>query len=134
MRKRFIITILLFSFSFACFGQDSIQLKRIPFKLVIAVDKKSTYEEEIKATPYVLSDKTIQIYPGETIYVEVETDDGNIKTMTAVKEIRDAKKTLTIKFTQTTKKNVHESMMLTIVNPFSQRLIYSAKMFFTQSR
>lgn len=36
-------------------GQDTSLLKRSPYKLKIAVDKKTSYEEDLKEAPYVLS-------------------------------------------------------------------------------
>jgi len=117
-----------------CFGQDSSQLKRTPYKLSLPVDKNSIYEEDIKATPYVLPDKTVQIYPGETIYVEVRQDSGKIISMTAVKEIKDPTLTLTIKLIQSVKKKVHEMTMLEIHNPFASRLNYKAFMFLLRQK
>ena len=55
---------LIVSFLFLLIGsvysvaQDTSQLKRTPYKLIIAVDKNSSYEEDIKATAYVLPDTT----------------------------------------------------------------------------
>ena len=129
MRNIFILLITLFTISF-CYGQDTTQLKRVPYKLTVAVDKNSVYEEEIKATGYVLPNKAIQLYPGETVYVfEVEQDNGVIKSLTLVKEIKDSSKTLTLSFTQSTKKKVHEMMMLKVINPLPFKLIYKASIF-----
>jgi hypothetical protein len=111
------------------FGQDSTQLKRTPYKLTVVVDKKTIYEEDIKATPYVLPNKAIQLYPGETLFVEIEQENGVIKRMTAVDKNINPDKTLTITFTQSVKKKVHELIMLKIENPFSKDLIYTAKIF-----
>lgn len=135
MKKNFIFSIALLAFSFCLYGQDSTQLKRTPYKLIAAVDKKSFYEEDLKETAFVLPDKTVQLYPGETIYIEVEQENGVIKNMTAVKEIKNPAITLTISFTQTATKKVHEMMMLKINNPFSSSLIYKASIFlFKQKR
>jgi len=110
-------------------GQDSAQLKRKPYKLTVAVDKSTFYEEEIKSTPYVMPDNTVQLYPNETVYIEVEEDNGNIKSMKAVKDISNPTKTLTISFIQTTNKKVHEQMMLKVINPFKQKLVYKATIY-----
>jgi hypothetical protein len=121
--------IALLTISICANGQDTNQLKRTPYKLTVVVDKNTSYEEELKGTAYVLPNKTIQLYPGETIYIEVRQENGNIKSMTAVSEIKDPTITLTISFTQSVKKKVHELMMLQIKNPFSKQLIYKAKIF-----
>jgi len=130
----FTLTIALLSISLCSYGQDTTQLKRTPYKLTVAVDKNSVYEEDVQGTPYVLPDKTIQLYPGETVYIEVEQENGVIKSMTAVKEIRDPSKTLTISFTQSTEKKIHELMMLKMTNPFANNLIYRAKIFLLQQK
>ncbi len=133
--KRFIfLSFLLISFSAFSYAQDTSQLKRQPYKLTVAVDKNSFYQEDIKATPYVLPDSSVQIYPGETIYVEVEKENAVIKKITAVKENINPSKTLVIEFSQTTKKKVHEMMMLKITNPFNERLIYKATMFVLKAK
>ncbi len=88
------------------------ELNRPSYKLTVFVDKNSVYEEELKATPYILPDKTVQIYPGETIFIEIEEDNGIIKSVTAVKEPVHPSKTLTISFIQSVKKKTHELMML----------------------
>lgn len=135
MKKNFIFLIVLVSFSFCLYGQDSTQLKRTPYKLIVAVDKKSFYEEDLKEAVYVLPENTIQLYPGETLYIEVEQENGIIKNMNAVKEIKNPSIIITLSFTQTAAKKVHELMMLKINNPFSTSLIYKASIFlFKQKR
>ena len=110
-------------------GQDTTVLKRTPYTLRIAVDKKNFYEDQIGATPYVFPNNGMQIYPGETIYVEVVEENGIIKSMKAVKEITKPKTTLTIKFSQKSEKKIHQMMMLEVQNPFPKNLTYEAKMF-----
>jgi hypothetical protein len=110
-------------------AQDTALLQRTPSTLRVAVDKNNFYEQQIGATPYLLPDNTIQIYPGETIYMEVTSDSGAIKSMKVVKQIINPKSTITIKFSQKTENKVHQMMMLEIQNPFSEELTYHAKMF-----
>ena len=128
---RYILVSILFflTFSVNSKGQDTTVLKRTPYTLRIVVDKVNFYEDQIGATPYVFPNNGIQIYPGETIYVEVEQDNGVIKSMKAVKEINNPKTTLTITFSQKCENNIHQMMMLKIQNPFPKDLNYKAKMF-----
>jgi hypothetical protein len=112
----------------ACLGQDT-TLKRAAYKLTVVVDKNSFYEEQIKATPYVLPDKTIQLYPGETIHIEILQENGAVKKLTAVKEIKDSSRTVTISFSQSVNKESPGLATLKVTNPFSSRLIYKAKIF-----
>jgi hypothetical protein len=129
MRNTTLCAISLLTISVYSFGQDTTQLKRKPYKLTIAIDKKSTYEEAIKATPYVLPDKAVQLYPGETVYIEVVKENGNIAALKAVNVIRDPTTTLTITCEQIVKKKVHESLIFDIKNPFGDTLLYKAKIF-----
>jgi hypothetical protein len=132
MKKISIIVPILLAVSFIGFGQDTTQLKRTPYKLFVAVDKQTFYEEELKEAPFVLPDNTVQLYPGETVYIEVLQEDGIIKKLTAVKAIKNPAITLTICFTQTASKKVHEMMMLKVVNPFTKDLNYGAAIFLTK--
>ena len=125
----FVLSFAVFLLTGISFAQNSASSKRAPFKLTVAVDKKSFYEEEIKESSYILPDNTIQLYPGETIYVEVVHENGVIKSLNVVKEIIDSSKTLTIQFTQTSDKKVHQLMMLKIENPFTYNLNYKSKIF-----
>ena len=128
--KYFLILVLFFSsVPFNSTGQDSAILKRTPYTLRIDVDNINFYEDQIGATPYVFPNNGMQIYPGETIYVEVEQDKGVIKSMKAVKKINNPKTTLTITFSQKSENNIHQMMMLKIQNPFPKNLTYDAKMF-----
>ena len=134
MKSLFIQLIALLTISLCSYSQDIAQLKRTPYKLTVAVDRNSVYELGVKATQYVSPDQTIQLYPGETVYIEVEQENGDIKSMTAVKEIINPLKTLTISFTQSIKEKEHESMMLKVINPFEKNLIYKAKIFLFQEK
>jgi hypothetical protein len=129
MRYVLILFLIFLSVPFNSIAQDSTILKRTPYTLRIDVDKVNFYEDQIGATPYVFPNNGIQIYPGETIYVEVEQDNGVIKSMKAVKEINKPKTTLTITFSQTSENKIHQMMMLKIENPFPKNLAYEAKMF-----
>lgn len=128
MKYLFFVT-LAFFFASLAHAQEATQLKRTPYRLAVAVDKKTVYEEDLKEGPFVYPDNTVQLYPGETVFIEVELEGDAIKTMTAVQENINPSKTLVLTFTQTAKKKVHESMMLKVENPFKQTLVYQANIF-----
>jgi len=128
-RSIFLLSLFLASAGITAFGRQDSLLKRTPYKLSIAVDKKTVYEEMLKEAPYVLPDKTIQLYPGETLFIEVDQTDGNIQSLKAVKEIKDSSKTVILKFVQVVEKKKHAQMMLTVVNPFRYNLVYQANIF-----
>jgi len=108
-------------------AQDLFPLKRKPYLLTVAVDKKTTYEENLPESNYVLRDQTVQLYPGESVFIEIEQENGIVKNVRAVTENKFPEKTLIISFSQISKKKVHESMMLKIQNPFKYALKYDAK-------
>ena len=114
-------------------SQDTAQLKRTPYKLIVAVDKHNQYEQEIPDSYYMLPNNTLQIYPGEKVFIEVGQQNGVITSMTAVKENMHPEKTVIVEFSQTATKGKHEMMMLNITNPFAQTLAYKAKMFLLKS-
>jgi hypothetical protein len=97
--------------------------------LTLAVDKKSFYEENIPSTAFVLPNRTIQIYPGEVIYVEIDQENGIIKNMRAVPEIKDSSKTMILSFIQVTENKIPQQMILKITNLLSWNLTYDASMF-----
>lgn len=134
MKTISVLLILFFTTVQCSYGQDSLSIKRAPYLLTVLVDKKNFYEEDIKESSYIFPDKTIQLYPGETIYVEADEENGVIKNMKVVKEIAIPEKTLSITFTQSAKKKVHELMMLKIQNPFKYNLSYKAKIFLLQNK
>jgi hypothetical protein len=102
--------------------------ERQSFRLCLPVDKQSVYEMDVPASPYILNKNIIQIYPGETIYLEAnETQDS--MGLTSVKEIKNPEKTITIKCLQSVNKKKHEHIMLKVSNPFNRDLSYSARIF-----
>jgi hypothetical protein len=129
MKHTITILLALLTICLSSKAQDTSVLKRKPYTLRINVDRENFYEDEIGATPYLFPNNGMQIYPGESIFIEVEEDNGIIKSMKAVTEITKPKTTLTVKFMQNSKNKVHQMMMLEIKNPFPKNLTYNAKMF-----
>lgn len=76
-----------------------------------------------------MPNNTIQIYPGEKLFIETEVLNNKIITMKSVKEIKDSTKTIVITFTHVDENKVYSRTMLDIENPFRKDLIYEAKMF-----
>ena len=129
MIKKILTSLLLITTTLFLFGQKTAALKRTPYKLKIAVDKTTVYEENLKAVPFVLPNKSIQLYPGETLFIEIDQVNGVIKSMKAVKEIKDESKTVIINLSQTVKKKIHELMILKVTNPFAYKLSFKARIF-----
>jgi hypothetical protein len=112
-----------------CFGQTNDLPLRKAFELNMKVDDTTFYSADIKASAFIMPDNTIQLYPGETIYVEVELVEKEIKSMKTVKENLHPDKTLILSFTQQTEGKVHKRMMMKIENPFNEKLEFKAYMF-----
>jgi hypothetical protein len=129
MKNAVLILIGLFPLALSAVAQDTIPLMRPAYKLIVAVDNETFYEQQLAASPYVLPNYTIQLYPGESVYIEVEQNEGVIKKMTAIKTIKDSSKTISISFTQEAKGKVHDLMMLKMINPFPYKLFYKASIF-----
>jgi hypothetical protein len=109
-------------------GQDTTGLRRAAYKQTLAVDRNSTFDQQVPESPYVFPDKTIQIYPGETIFVEISLRNSDIIGFEAVKQITDSTRTIIINLKQVSEKGVHTQTMLSIYNPFPKKLVYQAVM------
>ena len=129
IKHLFTLTAFILSIIHHTYGQDTAQLKRLPYKLTMAVDKKTVYEEDLKEGPFILPNNSIQLYPGETVFIQVEQADGIIKSIKAVKEITDSLNTISIRFTQLSTGKLHQQMMLKITNPLPYTLSYQASIF-----
>jgi hypothetical protein len=104
-------------------------LMRNSFELMLNVDSESIYKAQIEESTYVLKGNTVQIYPGEMIFLEAEEDNGVIKSVKAVKENIYPEKTIEITFGQQSEEKIHKAMMLSVKNPFKQQLEYKAYIF-----
>lgn len=115
------------SFNFT-YGQNE-RPNREGFTLKLPVDGEQYYEQEVATGPFFVKEKVLQIYPGESLLIEVETGNKEITSMKIVKENLNPEKTIEVEFTQNTKDRKSESMMLKVVNPFKKDLEYKAMMF-----
>ena len=111
-----------------CFAQNEI-VNRQPFTLKLPVDGVNYYEQQIASTPYFIKDKTLQIYPGEKLFLEVEIKKDTIFSIKVVKENLSPERTIEIDFSQSVKENKSEMMMLKVTNPFKKTLEYNALMY-----
>lgn len=76
------------------------------------------WEETFPVMPGVVQGETLMILPGQTLYVEVETDEDGPTAYRAVDAVRDPAITLTASFTQTD----DGTMILHLQNPFPRSL------------
>ena len=128
MRLPFIIAFCITSI--VLYAQDgNIKKEREDFTLKLAVDGKTIYESDIKASAYLNGPNVLQLYPGEKVFIETEQANGVISSMQVVKENKNPNKTIAISFTQNVDGEKHKGMLLEIDNPFKMALKYSCKMF-----
>ncbi|MFI5159345.1 MAG: hypothetical protein ACHQF4_10800 [Sphingobacteriales bacterium] len=77
-------------------------------------------------TSYVIKSEMVQIFPGETLYIETDIVKDSLINLKAVPTIINKEKTITISFSQDYENKVHKQMILKVNNPFSKSLIYHA--------
>ena len=128
MKKRmFLSAILSLLFCFV-YAQNEV-LTRDSFTLVLPIDGESFYEQVVEISPYFFEGNILQIYPGDKLLVEVKMKEDEITLMEVVKENQYPERTIELEFTQKTKDNKNDFMMLKITNPFNKKLNYQAMMF-----
>lgn len=104
-------------------------MARKAFTLKLPIDKTHFFQAEISPSNYILPENTIQIYPGEKLYIEINVKNNEIVDMKSVREIKDSTKTIEISLTHVDKDSIYSRTMLDIRNPFNKNLIYKASMY-----
>lgn len=127
---RHTITFLIFFLpSCMIFCQSNDLLARSAFTLKLPIDKTHFFQADISPSNYILPENTIQIYPGEKLYIEINVKNNKIVDMKSVGEIIDSTKTIEISLTHVEKDSIYSRTMLDIQNPFNKDLIYKASMY-----
>ncbi len=131
MRKLFIV-VLQIAVAQLCIGQNDLAC-RSAFVLKVAVSNDNVYVDSVAVSPYVLKGSTLQIYPGEKIFLEMEVDSGKVKSVKTVKQNQNPDKTMEISFKQNIEGKENKGMMLNIEkNPFKEKLKYKVAMYLAQ--
>ena len=99
---------------------------RDSFTLTMPVGNDMYYESHIQSSPFVVGPKILQLFPGETVLLELEEQNGVITNIKTVKENKNPDRTLEIKFVQNVEGKTHSNMMLKVRNPFKRNLLYNA--------
>ena len=124
MKKSLLFFAVFLIFTSNVFSQE--KKNRESFELKMAVDEEHYFAARIPESAYVLKDETVQVYPGEELFVEAEISGGNLVNLKNVASNENPEKTLVIKFEQINDGKKHKCMMLSIFNPFEKELEYSA--------
>ncbi len=116
---------LLILFLLPCFlaAAQNEKVLRDPFKLTLVYDSLHFYEEEIKSTPYLVRGNSLQLYPSEKVFLEVELNGDAIESLKSVREIQYPDQTITLGFSQESDGESDPIMMLKIDNPFVNRVL-----------
>lgn len=112
--------LIIFNFFF------SQQEFRENFTLKLPVDSVRYYQQEVKKSPYFVKENTLQIYPGEHLFIEADVKEGKLESMKVVKKNINPSKTIEIEFSQDVEGRKHKGMRLQVSNPFGKNLLYDA--------
>jgi len=102
---------------------------RAGFMLILPVDSINFYTQQVPESNYIVNGTVLQIYSGEEIFIEVETDSAKIVSMKCVEEIVDPNKTLVVNLSQKIEGKINKGSTLKISNPFDYKLSYNAAMY-----
>ena len=124
---KILLLICLLLLTVNVFSQNSNERRvRDSFTLIMPVGKETFYESRIPSTPFIVGPQILQLFPGDTVLIEILQVDGKITDIKSVKENKNPDKTLEITFSQNLDGNVHAGMMLKVKNPFKKDLSYEA--------
>ena len=101
---------------------DTSGAQRQAHPLTLAIESRAVYTYSIPPGPFITQNDTLQLYPGDTAFVEIQKKGDSITSLKAVKQNNHPEKTLTISFQQVVEKGFHQNMALKIDNPFNKNL------------
>lgn len=125
MKKISLFCLMLLSLNVLA-QSDNDRPARDSFTLTMPVGKGTFYESAIPSSAFVVGPKILQLFPGETVLLEVEEKNGLITAIKTVKENKHPDRTLEISFAQNVEGQSHLNMVLKIKNPFKRDLLYDA--------
>lgn len=112
--------------SLALAQSQNVMPEREGFLLKIPRNAKQSFIQEIGKAPYLIEDKTLQIYPGEKINLEIEIKADTIYSMATVVKNLHPERTIEIEFCQTIENHMAKPSQIFIKNPFNKQLTYTA--------
>jgi hypothetical protein len=126
---RIIISILFLILNGSAIAQESNDRPgRDSVTLMMPVSEENYYESRVPKSSFIVGPNILQLYPGDSIFLEIEHTGSKITDMKSVKRNLNPNKTLKITFIQTAEGNKHSNMILSVHNPFKQDLQYEALM------
>ncbi|WP_298144861.1 hypothetical protein [Flavobacterium sp.] len=126
------LLVLLTTVCLSASGQNE-KVERAALKLEIAANETDQYITDIPASRYFVKEKILQIYCGETLFVECEIQGDSIHKMQVVEKNLNPSKTIEINFSQSAEDRKNIRTNLSVRNPFEKKLSYQAFMFSPKS-
>ena len=118
-----VVVLMLFAVLTTFAQQDTMSSpRRQAHQLSLPVADKVQYKYDVPAGLFVRNNDTLQLFPGEKVFLEVNHNGREIKGVKAVQQISEPLRTLTISFRQVADSTTHKNMLLTIDNPFDKQL------------
>jgi hypothetical protein len=122
------LTVFFWLFAYGkSFSQKKDHNIRPAFDLKLFVNDSTFYQAHMDTTFYVIKDRIVQVFPGETVYIEADLLGDSLVNLKLVPEIVNKEKTITVMFSQESEGRKHKFMRLHIRNPFPQTITYSAQ-------
>jgi hypothetical protein len=126
MNKIFLVLVLMLSLSLIAQNEKPF---RSAYKLEIAANETQQYAMDVQESPYFVKEKILQIYCGEKIFIECETQADTIIKMMVVEKNTHPEKTIEIDLNQNTENRKEIYTKLWVKNPFAKTLRYDVLMF-----
>tara|TARA_R100001015_G_C4633414_1_gene198324 strand:- start:134 stop:634 length:501 start_codon:yes stop_codon:yes gene_type:complete len=123
------ILIIVFCGSISLLSGQNNRLTRHPYTLKLFLDNQRIYEVDIQGSKFVLPDNSIQLYSGESVFIEVELVDSSIVSIKSVEKNINPERTIELSLRQNTENFNHLNSIFRIFNPLSRSIIYEAKIF-----
>jgi hypothetical protein len=114
------------------YSDENYIVERSSFDLTLNIDEENYWQGTIPQSPYIINENYVQLYPGETLFLEAEFYENKIVKLSVVKEILNENNTMVIEFSQIKKEEneqIHNFMMLKIKNPFNKDMEYKADIY-----
>lgn len=124
MAKYILVIFFLISSVRTVLAQTELPFRK-PYRLVVYIDSTKYYGQDIDSTPFFGTNNLLQLFTGEQVFIEVETNGKKIVSMKSVSGIRYPEKTIVLELEQKSSVAKSESISLVVTNPFKRKLVFN---------
>ncbi|MDR2434157.1 MAG: hypothetical protein LBD47_06290 [Treponema sp.] len=103
MNKIYFFAAFVFLTAFI-YPDENYIIERSSFDLILNIDEENYWQGTIPQSPYIINGNYVQLYPGETLFLEAEFLENKIIKLSVVKEILNENNTIAIEFNQIKKR------------------------------